>query len=244
MSRRAELWQHLLQLRNRFAHQLRAILGAWPGLFTGALLIFVLAVGLLFLAHTSRQVSAKGSSPSLLAQMATRTSAGATADAATTTVVTRTPAPSSSPYLSPFSLPSPTLPWSPFAPATQVAVSPLVTETAMTTPVVLLPSAITGPDIVPDNVNPIETIAGSQELSTTQNSEPTAATQVTANIPTNISTSLLPTVTPTASSNGSVFRLAAATPTPTQTILEALPTCYARRYCVDCGFSYRHRAGS
>jgi peptidoglycan/xylan/chitin deacetylase (PgdA/CDA1 family) len=213
MSRRAKFWQQLLQLRHHTTDRLRAFLGAWHGLLTGVLVLILLAAALLFLARTSAHVSAKGPSPSILAQIATRT---ATRKASATVVVTATIASSS--RGAPLPTVKPTLPWSPFATATQVAASPLLIETATPMQVVALPTQLVGPDIAPVEIKPIQPITTSPQLSETPPAEPLPASPVAATI----TASLLPTVTPTAATNVVVLLEPTVTPTPTQSIIEAL----------------------
>ena len=202
MSRRAELWQQLLQFRNHLtsdlAHRLRALLGTWPGLLTLTLLLLALTVGAILVTRASDQVVAQipetatpnSSSSTGLAQFATRTptrrAALSASTATATTTVTRSPTPT----------------WTPQPTATQIAASPLLAAADLAasgtpTQVVPMPANLVGPQIVPvDVVTESHTISAT--LTPTSTLTSTVSATVTATPTTDVILLLVPTPTPTA----------------------------------------------
>ncbi len=202
---RALFWQQLSQLRNRIIHQIRAILGTWPGLFTLALLLLTLLVTVAYTSRASDEASAQTLSSPIPTQITTRmptrhaTVASTTTQAATATrrLATRTPTPTGTPTWK--STPT----WTPFPTATQVAASPLIAETATPSHVVPLPADRTGPQVAP-----VDVITGSQTISVTLT--PTLTASVTASV-------MLTTPV-----GGLILLVPTAIPAPTLTITEAL----------------------
>lgn len=148
MSWRAELRQQLSQLRIRFASRRITKLGrstaaVWPGLFTFALLILAVVIGVTLLSRVSHGAVTPASSPSALAQVATRIATHTVAASSTATknvTSTSTPTATRRP-------PTPT--WTPFPTATQIAASPLLTGAIVMTQVVPFPVERTGPQMAP-----------------------------------------------------------------------------------------------
>ena len=216
MSRRTELWQQLLQLRNTTMHHLRALLGTWPGLLTMTLLLLALTVGATFLARSSDDAMAQSAVPATLAQLATRiptlqvtvvATVDATATKRATTTATATATQSPTPTWTPQGKPQST--------ATQVAASPLLAEFRLgnrgtPTPLAPLPANPTVPEITGPQIVPVDVITATQTIS---------ATSAT-------STTLMPAITqattPTVTASVDAPQLLVPTPTATPSIVEAL----------------------
>lgn len=195
MTRRFTRWDHLtLWGRNT--------LGVWPGLLTFVLLLVVVLIGGSLLLRVSLGASAQSPS-SALAQLATRVPlhtpyplliqySNLTITPTATQRATQAPTHTATQTATPRP-PTPT--WTPPATATQIAASPLLTQSTILTQAVPLPASLTGPQMAP-----AETITATDGATPTQSITPAAPPM------TDMAILLLPT----------------PTPSPTHTITEAL----------------------
>lgn len=222
MSRHADFWQKLLQIRNGILQGMQAILGTWPGLITITLLFVTLTVGISLLSRSSTDASAQSPGPSRLTQISTRvpTRGPVTPRPTYTSTATVVPTATATPTAT-RRQPTPT--WTPFPTATAIAASPLspATTPAETpsatepmTRVVPLPSELTGPQVAPVEVITTTHITATQEM--TDSAGLTATTVITATDALSETNIVTETV--------DILSLLVPTPTPTSTptINEAL----------------------
>lgn len=188
MSWRANLQQQLPPMCEWITRRMRTILSSWPGLVTLSLLLLSLAIGFALFAQVDTEAAAQSSSPTARLQgTSTPTPTRRATATPTKTATRRAPTPTWTTFPTATATETATATPTATATATQVASSPLVMATAVTTQAVPLPTQLPGPQVAPGatltesvtSVDPeISPEIGAETPSPTTEISPTSEAQV------------------------------------------------------------------